>query len=55
MRVLLDTHAFLWWLVDSARLSATVHRAIVDEGNNGCVCCVLPHPCATNRTTTLIL
>ena len=33
MRVLLDTHAFLWWLVDSARLSRVAYRAIADEGN----------------------
>lgn len=34
MRVLLDTHAFLWWLVDSARLSRVAYRAIADEGND---------------------
>ena len=33
MRVLLDTHAFLWWLVDSARLSRVAYRAIADEGH----------------------
>ena len=34
MRVLLDTHAFLWWIADSARLSATACRVIADEGND---------------------
>ena len=34
MRVLLDTHAFLWWLVDSARLSRVAYHAIADEGND---------------------
>lgn len=30
MRVLLDTHAFLWWVDDNRRLSATARRAIAD-------------------------
>ena len=34
MRVLLDTHTFLWWLVDSARLSRVAYRVIADEGND---------------------
>ena len=34
MRALLDTHAFLWWVADSKRLSAIAHRAIADETNN---------------------
>ena len=34
MRVLLDTHAFLWWLVDSARLSRVAYDAIGDEAND---------------------
>lgn len=34
MRVMLDTHAFLWWLVDSARLSRVAYDAIADEGND---------------------
>ena len=33
MRLLLDTHAFLWWLAGSERLSLTARRAIVDEAN----------------------
>ena len=31
MRVLLDTHAFLWWIADSRRLSGRAYRAIADE------------------------
>lgn len=34
MRALLDTHAFLWWVADSKRLSATAHRVIADESND---------------------
>ena len=34
MRALLDTHAFLWWVADSKRLSATAHRTIEDEAND---------------------
>jgi len=30
MRVLLDTHAFLWWVTDDRRLSATARRVIAD-------------------------
>jgi PIN domain nuclease of toxin-antitoxin system len=30
MRVLLDTHAFLWWATDDQRLSETARRAIAD-------------------------
>ena len=33
MRLLLDTHAFLWWLVVSERLSQPARRAITDEEN----------------------
>ena len=33
VRALLDTHAFLWWIADSRRLSGTAHRAIADETN----------------------
>ena len=33
LRALLDTHAFLWWLADSGRLSGTAYRAIADEDN----------------------
>ena len=33
MRALLDTHAFLWWLADSGRLSKTARRAIADDTN----------------------
>lgn len=33
MRVLLDTHAFLWWISESPRLSELVRDTIDDEGN----------------------
>lgn len=34
MRALLDTHAFLWWLADSGRLSDPTRRMIADEEND---------------------
>ena len=34
MRLLLDTHALLWWLAGSERLPATAQRAIVDDAND---------------------
>ena len=33
MRLLLDTHALLWWFTDDRRLSAAARHAIADEGN----------------------
>ncbi|WP_420463693.1 type II toxin-antitoxin system VapC family toxin [Candidatus Palauibacter sp.] len=33
MPVLLDTHAFLWWIADSGRLSRRARRVIADETN----------------------
>ena len=33
MKALLDTHAFLWWAVDSSRLSVHARRIIADGGN----------------------
>ena len=34
MLALLDTHAFLWWIADSGRLSEAAWRAIADDTNN---------------------
>ena len=34
MRVLLDTHAFLWWISDSEKLSTAAFDAIKDESND---------------------
>lgn len=33
MKALLDTHAFLWYLMADARLSATAKAAIANVGN----------------------
>jgi PIN domain nuclease of toxin-antitoxin system len=33
VRLLLDTHAFLWWLAGDEALSAAARAAIADEGN----------------------
>lgn len=34
MRLLLDTHALLWWFTDDERLSAAARQAIADETND---------------------
>lgn len=34
MKLLLDTHAFLWWVTDDNRLSATAGRRISDPRND---------------------
>ena len=33
MNLLLDTHAFLWWVTDAPNLSALARTAIADESN----------------------
>ena len=33
MQVLLDTHAFLWWLAGDSRLTAVTRRTIEDDTN----------------------
>jgi PIN domain nuclease of toxin-antitoxin system len=33
MRLLLDTHTFLWWLAGESALSAAARKAIADEKN----------------------
>ncbi len=33
MRFLLDTHTFIWWLIDDARLSSTAKKAISNPEN----------------------
>lgn len=34
MRLLLDTHAFLWWLAGNTRLSSAARRAVDDTSND---------------------
>ena len=34
VRLLLDTHAFLWWLAGSGRLSTNARSAIEDDAND---------------------
>ena len=34
MRLLLDTHAFLWWLAGNRRLSPAARRAVDDTSND---------------------
>ncbi|MBM0744531.1 type II toxin-antitoxin system VapC family toxin [Phormidium sp. CLA17] len=33
MNVLLDTHAFLWWVIDDAQLSTTAKAIIAEPAN----------------------
>ena len=33
MKVLLDTHAFLWWVTDDAQISARARRLVADNSN----------------------
>jgi PIN domain nuclease of toxin-antitoxin system len=33
MKVLLDTHAFLWWIADSDRLSRRAREILGEPGN----------------------
>ena len=34
MRLLLDTHAFIWWVVGDQRVPHAARRAIVDDSND---------------------
>ena len=34
MKLLLDTHALVWWLNDNPKLSAVARAAIADPGND---------------------
>ena len=34
MKLLLDTHAFLWWVTDDPNLSESARAAIADESNS---------------------
>ena len=49
MRVLLDTHAFLWWLADSRRLSEPARNAIRNEANDVVVSAVSAWEIATKH------
>lgn len=49
MRLLLDTHAFLWWLIDSPKLSAPARAAITDPANDTLVSSVVGWECATKH------
>ena len=42
MKLLLDTHALLWWLANDARLGPDARALIADPGNNVLVSVVSP-------------
>ena len=46
MRLLLDTHAVLWWFSDDPRLPATARTAIADPGNQLVVSAVVGYEIA---------
>jgi PIN domain nuclease of toxin-antitoxin system len=47
MRVLLDSHAFFWWMVDHPKLSGKARGAIADAENEIYVSAVVPWEIAT--------
>ena len=47
MRLLLDTHAFIWWVNGSERLPRRARRAIDDDANTVCVSAVSAWEIAT--------
>ena len=49
MRTLLDTHAFLWWVLNSDRLSAAAYQVIADETNDVVVSAVSAWEIATKH------
>ena len=46
MRLLLDTHVLLWWLIDSPKLSVDARKAIADADNDTVVSAVVGWECA---------
>ncbi len=48
-RLLLDTHAFIWWLTDVARLTETARTAIANPGNDVFVSAVTSWEVAVKR------
>jgi PIN domain nuclease of toxin-antitoxin system len=47
LRVLVDTHAFVWWVIDSPRLSFRARELFVSEDNEICVSAVVAWELAT--------
>ncbi len=51
MRLLLDTHAFLWWIINDDRLSQAARRAIADDDNDVLVSAVSTWEITTKHRT----
>ncbi len=49
MRLLLDTHALIWWFAGSAHLSPRARRAIEDEANDVVISAASAWEIATNH------
>ena len=49
MRILLDTHAFIWWLAGNSRLAETARRAVSIEENDIMVSAVSAWEIATKH------
>jgi PIN domain nuclease of toxin-antitoxin system len=47
VRVLVDTHAFVWWVIDSPRLSSRARELFVSEDNEICVSAAVAWELAT--------
>lgn len=47
MRVLVDTHAFVWWVIDSPRLSSRARELFASEDNEICISAVVAWELAT--------
>ncbi|HKM88612.1 MAG TPA: type II toxin-antitoxin system VapC family toxin [Xanthobacteraceae bacterium] len=47
MRVLVDTHAFFWWVIDKPKLSARARALLVEEDNEVFVSAVVAWELAT--------
>ena len=50
MRLLLDTHAFVWWITDVARLIETARSAIADPRNDVFISAITGWEIAVKRT-----
>ena len=51
MRLLLDTHAFLWWIINDDRLSLAARRAIAEDENDVLVSAVSAWEITTKHRT----
>ena len=53
LRLLLDTHVFVWCLADAEKLSRVAHAAIVDSANDVFVSAITGWEIAVKRATAV--